>query len=93
MKSLYETLHEQLQARFPRVVTGDSEVVDEVDSEHTVERLAPLYQLPAWQILRELRDASRKLRVETLPKTFWPCEGSCTHPQPTGYETESNKEK
>jgi hypothetical protein len=67
MKSPYETLREHLRARFPRIVTGDSEVVDDVDSEHTIERLAPLYQLPAWEITQEIRAVSRRLRVEHLP--------------------------
>jgi hypothetical protein len=93
MKSPFETLQDQLKARFPRVVSGDNEVVDDVDAEHTVERLAPLYQLPAWQILREMKDVSRKLRVETLPRTSWPCQRSWALAPSSEYENSSDVKK
>jgi hypothetical protein len=90
MKSPYETLQEQLKARFPRIITGDNEVVDEVDSEHTVERLAPLYQLPAWELLKDTRELSRKLRIAGHPFTSSPCEGSCTDEGAPKYENASS---
>ncbi len=93
MKSPYETLQEQIKARFPRIVTGDNEVIDDVDSEHTVERLAPLYQLPAWQILREMKDVSRKLRAETLPHKSCPCERSWALPPSSEYESSYDVKK
>lgn len=93
MKSPYETLQDQLKARFPRMVTGDNEVVDDVDSEHTVERLTPLYQLPAWQILREMKDVSRKLRTETLPNRSFPCERSWVLPLSSEYKSSDHGKK
>ncbi len=88
MKSPYETLQEQLKARFPRIVSGDSEVIDSIDSEHSVERLAPLYQLPAWQLLEELREVSRKLRAETLSGESLTCEASLARHKSADTNTE-----